>query len=59
MRRCIKCYAELDGDELICKRCGSDKYFVEKESEVTCPRCGATNEGRNSECYSCGHSLKV
>ena len=57
MRKCVKCLAETDEGQLICRRCGSKKFFVEKESEVSCPACGANNPKGNSECYSCGHAF--
>lgn len=54
MKKCVKCFAEADDNEMICRTCGSKKFFVEKESKVVCPGCGKTNPKGSSECYSCG-----
>jgi ribosomal protein L40E len=57
MRKCIKCFAETDEGAQICKKCGSKEFFVEKESKIKCPSCGASNSGDNKDCYSCGIHL--
>ncbi|MGD1061403.1 MAG: zinc ribbon domain-containing protein [Methanomassiliicoccales archaeon] len=54
MKKCVKCFAETDEGAQICKRCGSKKFFVEKESTVACTQCGATNPKGNTDCYACG-----
>ena len=57
MRKCIKCFAETDEGAQICRECGSKEFFVEKESKIKCPSCGASNSGDNKDCFSCGIHL--
>ncbi|MDD1771243.1 MAG: zinc ribbon domain-containing protein [Methanomassiliicoccales archaeon] len=57
MKKCVKCFAETDEGAQICRRCGSKKFFIEKESVVTCTQCGATNPKGSTDCYSCGVHL--
>lgn len=57
MKKCVHCYAETFEGAEICKECGSDKFFVGKESTIACPHCGVGNKEARKECYACGHQL--
>ena len=57
MRTCMKCLAENDEHQEICRVCGSDKLVTMKESVVPCKQCGADNKAGDKECYSCHHPL--
>ncbi|MBI0583999.1 MAG: hypothetical protein ISF22_07205 [Methanomassiliicoccus sp.] len=57
MKSCMKCYAENDEHQAICRECGSKEFTTKKESLVPCPHCGEDNQSGDKECYSCHHSL--
>ncbi len=57
MRTCMKCLAENDDHQSICRVCGSDRLVVRKESLVPCKHCGEDNKAGDRECYSCRHPL--
>ncbi len=57
MKTCMKCYAENDQHEEICRTCGSKEFVMKKESLVPCKHCGADIKEGDRECYSCRHSL--
>jgi ribosomal protein L37E len=52
----MKCYAENDEHQEICRACGSKELVVKKESLVPCKYCGADIKEGDRECYSCRHS---
>ena|GEM_PF-1204009 len=59
MRECIKCGDVTDSGERICKKCGSTKFIMRKDSEtVRCPACGMYSNKDNGECESCGEKLQ-
>jgi hypothetical protein len=53
----MKCLAENDDHQSICRVCGSDRLVVRKESLVPCKHCGEDNKAGDRECYSCRHPL--
>ncbi len=57
MRTCMKCMAENDEHEVVCRKCGSGELVVQKESLVRCPHCGEDLKEGDRECYSCGHTV--
>ena len=53
----MKCLAENDEHQEICRVCGSEKLVTIKESLVPCKHCGEDNRSGDKECYSCHHPL--
>ena len=59
MRECIKCGDVTDSGERICKKCGSTKFVMRKDSDTArCPSCGMYNAKDEGECESCGEKLQ-
>jgi len=59
MKECIKCGEVTDSGERICKKCGSTKFIMGKDSEtVHCPSCGMHNHKDEVVCESCGEKLQ-
>jgi ribosomal protein L40E len=53
----MKCLAENDEHQVICRVCGSDKLVTTRENTIPCKQCGADNKAGDKECYSCHHPL--
>ena len=45
MRECIKCGEVTETGERICRKCGTNKFTVRKDSQtVRCPSCGMDSD---------------
>lgn len=59
MRECVKCGEVTDSGEHICRKCGSTKFIMMKDTQtVRCPTCGMYSNKDKGECESCGAHLQ-
>jgi hypothetical protein len=53
----MRCLAENDEHQIICRACGNDRLVVRNESIVPCSHYGDDIKAGDRKCYSCPHAL--